>query len=69
MFHELDVDDNDDSHTANVDAVRPQKRRRLYSETMFPSKVATYDDIVRSIYELLGSQNATDSEGLHLVAT
>lgn len=67
MFQELDV--NDDGHTTNGDAARPQKRRRLGSGTIFPSNVATYDEIVKSVYQLLGSQNATDLDGLQLVAT
>jgi len=69
VFQQLDVDDNGDSHTTNGDAIRPQKRRRLYSGTIFPSSVNTYDEIIRSLYQLFGSQNATDLDGLHLVAT
>lgn len=68
VMQELDVDDNSISHSKNGDAIRPQKRRRLCSETTLPSSVANYDDIVRSVYQLLGSQDATDLDGLHLVA-
>ena len=67
VFQELDVDDN--GVARNDDTVRPQKRRRLYSETTFSSNIATYDDIVTNLYQLLGSQIATDLDGLHLVAT
>ena len=69
VFQELDVDNNGNSHTTNGDAVRPQKRRRLYSGTMSPSSIANYDDLVRSISQLFSSQNPTDLDGLHLIAT
>ncbi len=69
VFQQLDVNNGGDGDAMNDYVARPRKRLRLSSGTMTATSTTIYESIVGRVYQLLGSQNASDLDGLHLVAT
>ena len=58
----------DEHRHMEPDPARPHKRRRVTDEAGRSSSASsTKEQLIRSVFSLLGSQSATDLDGLHRI--